>query len=242
MRTNVNRFLCAGAAIAIGLATAPALQAQRELFRWSGRVDQEVQLTVSGRNVTASNIGPNEPGQLGLTMMSALPRREGQVTVQVLEGRGSVDVVRQPSAANGYVAAIRIRDPQGGSGRYQIEADWQPAAAGELAPSFGRGIGSRYENRLALQWSGDVDDDLQIRLGPNGVSYRTLHGRDPESIESAFRGIPSGVTHVDILQREGRDPVVVTQQPSPNNGYTAIIRVRDLESGFGHYAFDILWR
>jgi hypothetical protein len=61
-----------------------------------------------------------------------MPRQPGTVTVQVLEGRGKVDVIEQPNARNGYTAVIRLRDPDGGSARYRIAAYFTP-------DNYGRG-------------------------------------------------------------------------------------------------------
>ncbi len=242
MRATKPSTMYLGLAAALAVMSASPLSAQRELFQWSGRVDQQVLLTMSGRKVTTSNVGPAEPGQLGMTVMASLPERDGQVSVQMLKGRGTADVIRQPSAENGYTAVIRVRDPKGGSGMYQIEADWQPMAAGEIGPPLLERPMSNYEKHIALRWSGDVDDDLQITLGPNELSYRTFGGRDPSMVESTLNGIPESTTGIWIVEREGRDAVIVTQQPSAENGYTAKLRIHDVERGVGHYSFDVLWR
>jgi hypothetical protein len=160
----------------------------------------------------------------------------------MLEERGSADVIRQPSAANGYSTVIRIRDPKGGSGMYHIEADWQPMAAGEIGPPLLERPTTDYDQHVALRWSGDVDDDLVITLGPSQLSYDKRSGRDPSMIESTLNGIPEGTTAIWVSEREGRDPVVVIQQPSADNGYTAKLRIHDVERGSGHYSFDVLWR
>jgi len=175
--------------------------------------------------------------------------------VRMVSGRGTVDVIRQPTAANGYTTVIRVRDPQGGVGNYQINAFWQPSAAGEVAqpvgPPYGRARGRRDRDManangmtspVALQWSGDVDDNLIIRLGPNGVNYRTVSGKDPRGIQSSFAGIPQNATHLSVEMTEGRGSIAVIQQPTPENGYTAAVRIRDPQRGYGHYAFNLLWR
>jgi hypothetical protein len=46
------------------------------------------------------------------------------VDVRQLEGRGSVTVVQQPSARNGYTAVIEIRDPRSGYGYYDFDVVW----------------------------------------------------------------------------------------------------------------------
>jgi hypothetical protein len=35
-----------------------------------------------------------------------------------------VSVIQQPSAWNGYMAIVRVRDPQGGYGRYSFDVSW----------------------------------------------------------------------------------------------------------------------
>lgn len=240
----LGRELTMGAALAALVAAVPsaARAQQRELFTWNGRVDQEIQLTMRGRSLTTSDIGPREPGTRRTNVVSALPRTDGEVTVQVLNGRGTVDVVQQPNAENGYTTTLRIRDPEGGVGSYRVNVYWQPAASGEVGPPFGRAMGRRGRRRVALQWSGNVDDKLLIMLRPSGLSYRTLDGRAPEGIESSFNGLPAAATMVDVRQTEGRGSVTVVQQPSPDNGYTAMIRVVDPQSGYGHYSFEVMWR
>jgi hypothetical protein len=225
---------------------------QRQLFQWAGRVDQEVQITISGRTLTTTNIGPSEPGSRGSNVLTAIPRMDGEVSVTVVDGRGQVDVIQQPTARNGYTAIVRVRDPQGGAGAYRLNAYWQPVAAGEVGPPFGRGRGygrdrdardrDAYGNRTALMWSGDVDDNLEIQLQPSGISYRTVRGASPRGVQSAVSRIPRSDVELMINQTEGRGQVFVVQQPTEENGYTARIRVRDPQPGFGHYAFSVTWR
>src|SRR6476646_10054758 len=97
------RSVALGAALVVGAAATVNAQ-QRQLFQWSGRVDQEVQLTINGRTLRTTNVGPSEPGSRGSNVLTALPRQDGQISVSVVDGRGSVDVVQQPTAANGYTA------------------------------------------------------------------------------------------------------------------------------------------
>jgi hypothetical protein len=236
--------MAGGVAMAFGAAEVAHAQ-QRQLFQWSGRVDQEVQLTISGRTLTTNNIGPSEPGSRGANLLSPLPRTDGEISVSVLNGRGQVDVLQQPTARNGYTAIIRVRDPQGGVGGYRLSAYWQPVSAGEVGPPYGRGRGygrGGYGNRVALMWSGEVDDNLEILLQPGGISYNTIRGAPPRRVQSAVTRIPQGAAELNIDQTEGRGQVFIVQQPTAQNGYTARIRVRDPQPGYGHYAFTVTWR
>jgi hypothetical protein len=231
--------------MALVLAAAASAQAQqRQLFQWYGRVDQEVQITMSGRTLTTSNLGPAEPGARGSNVLTTIPRADGEVSVSVIDGRGEVDVLQQPTSRNGYTTIVRVRDPQGGSGSYRLNAFWQPVSGGEVGPPFGRGrgLGRDNGNRVALMWSGDVDDNLEILLQPSGVSYRTMRGAAPRGVQSAVNRLPRTDAELAINQTEGRGQILVVQQPTAENGYTARIRIRDPQPGFGHYAFNVTWR
>lgn len=97
----------------------------RGLLRWSGRVDDVVEIRISGRRVDAitrsgdrvSNVNANIRGD-------GLPARGVTVGIDRHAGRGSIRVVQQPSAWNGYTAVIRIDDPSGGASFYDFSAFW----------------------------------------------------------------------------------------------------------------------
>ncbi|MDB4906157.1 MAG: hypothetical protein JWO05_941 [Gemmatimonadetes bacterium] len=264
-RTNIATTL--GLSAAVLLAIAPVARAQQSVFSWAGRVDTEVQLTISGNNVTTSNIGRNESRARTATVRSALPREDGQVSIQTVEGRGNVDVIQQPSANNGYTAIVRIRDPQSGSAVYRLDGTWQ--SLGNSGNGYGRGRGNgnngngvgngngnngngnngngraygrRRQNQQSMQWSGDVDGDLLIRFRPNGINYRALSGGAPQNVQPSGTAIPQGATNVTLTVNDGRGSVTVTQQPSARNGYTTAIRVSDPQGGYGHYTFTVNWQ
>jgi hypothetical protein len=47
-----------------------------------------------------------------------------QLSATLSEGRGTVTVIQQPTAANGYTAVVEIRDPQRGYGFYDLNLNW----------------------------------------------------------------------------------------------------------------------
>lgn len=123
-----------GALMSLALAlTASSAVAQygrnrdsrNEIFQWSGSVDREIQIEVDNRRATVYEVGSNERARRRVNMMGSIPNRPGRLYVQVLQGRGRVDVIEQPSARNRYRATIRLRDPQGGASRYRIVAYWE---------------------------------------------------------------------------------------------------------------------
>ena len=267
-------------ASAMMLAAAPVAFAQfrgvgngsgNELFEWAGRVDREVQVVMRGGRIWTNDIGRTEPGRERSRVMDNLPRRDGQVSIQVLNGRGDVEVIQQPSAQNNYTTIVRIQDPRSGSDNYRLAAYWQAYSNGDV---YGRNRGRDRDdiyrgrdrgngnsqgnypsngnyypggvngNNSMMHWSGNVDDDLEIRIQNGRLMYRVLSGKDPSSIraDQANLNIPSGARGVSVVQNQGRGTVVVTQQPSSWNGYTTVIRIRDPQGGYGFYDFSLMWQ
>jgi hypothetical protein len=237
-----------------------------ELFEWNGSVDREVQITMRGNRVWTNNVGATESGRYNARAMGNVPRQNGQVVVQVMNGRGDVDVIQQPNAQNGYSTTVRIRDPRSGSDRYRVVAYYEGSANGDVYgrdwPNGRRGgdemrrrgdnddrDGNYDRNRgqsgnTVMHWTGNVDDMLEIRLQNGRVDYRTMRGNQPTGIRVNDVGaqMPRGNATLSVVQRSGRGSVSVVQQPSAWNGYTTVLRVNDPQGGYGYYDFDLVWR
>lgn len=100
---------------------------EQELFEWAGRVDREIRIQAGRGNAQIINMGSNERNNGGrIRSFNTMPRQAGIVRVQVIEGRGNVDVVQQPSARNGFTTVVRLRDPDNGASRYRIAAYFTP--------------------------------------------------------------------------------------------------------------------
>lgn len=233
----------------------------RELFEWRGRVDREVQIVMRGDRVWTNDIGRSEPKGERTRTYYALPRQAGTLVVRREDGRGRVDVIQQPSARNNYTAIVRIVDPASGSDTYRLTAYWQGVAYRDVYDrhdrgmdnDHGRGMGDIYSRnrnddwdydrrRSVLHWSGNVDHELEIRMQNGRVEYRTLGGAQPTSIRVSTNGnaMPRSSAQVRVVEHQGRGNVFVVQQPSARNGYTTVLRVRDPQSGYGYYDFDVL--
>ena len=96
----------------------------------------------------------------------------------------------------------------------------------------------------ALRWSGSVDSDVEIRLSGRRVDERALSGGETRDERSSVigNGLPRRDVQLVIAQRQGRGTVYVAQQPTAYNGYTAVIRVRDPQGGYGYYDFEVDYR
>jgi hypothetical protein len=265
MTMNRSMFRVFSLSLPIVLGAAAQLPAQgRQLFTWSGHVDREVQITMRGRDVWTSGADRDDQRYNRVRVASALPQTEGYVRVEALDGRGNVDVVQQPTARNGFTTVVRVRDRGAGADNYRLVAYWNSRYGNDGYGRRGdddddwernRNVPPRVESRdrgnggwgygsgTALHWSGNVDNELEIRLQGRRFDERTLAGAQPTNQRaSVVDGLPNRDVQLVVSQRQGRGTVYVAQQPSAYNGYTAVIRVRDPQGGYGYYDFDVEYR
>ena len=91
---------------------------------WQGRVDQTVDIIISGDYVESRDIAGTGLSVSRSDISGYLASRPGSVRVEKRDGRGDVSVIQQPSRNNNYVAIIRIQDSAGGADNYTIDVNW----------------------------------------------------------------------------------------------------------------------
>ncbi len=270
-RRSIRHLMSLPLSAAALAVSASSLFAQgRPLFDWSGRVDREVRITMHGRDARTQMADRSPFQRSRLNVETALPQRDGRVTVRVQDGRGDVDVIQQPTARNDYTTIVRVVDRSSGADNYRLTAYWMPDEYGNGTwndrdgypnrpdrdrddrdnGNWGRGNGGyggsygRGYDRNLMRWTGDVDDALEIRIQGDRIDYRTLSGKSVRHVRADFvnGGLPRNDVQVFVTDQTGRGTVSVVQQPSSWNNYTAVIRVYDPRSGYGAYSFDLGWR
>lgn len=269
MTMNRSMFRMLSLSLPIVLGAAARLPAQgRQLFTWKGHVDREVQITMRGRDVWTSGGDRDDQRDNRVRVASSLPQSDGYVRVETMDGRGNVDVVQQPTVRNGFTTVVRVRDRGAGADNYRLVAYWQsryrddrgygrddgdddwnrdrnvpPRVESRDRGNGGWNNGGGYGSGTAMHWSGNVDNELEIRMQGRRFDERTLAGSQPYNQRtSVVDGLPNRDVQLVISQRQGRGTVYVAQQPSAYNGYTAVIRVKDPQGGYGYYDFDVEYR
>ena len=95
------------------------------ILRWSGNVDRDILITLLGgraRMQTLAGAAPN--GVTSILPSGGLPHVDHQLSLNQREGRGTITITEQPSAANNYRATIRVRDGRPGFGYYDFDIVW----------------------------------------------------------------------------------------------------------------------
>jgi hypothetical protein len=173
---------------------AHAAPVDRQLFTWTGRVDREVYITMRGRDVRTRGIDAELPNRARVN--DALPRALGDVQVQLLDGRGTAQVIEQPSARNGYTTTIRVIDPRGGADSYRVAVYW---------------IGDDwYDRDRTRDRDRDRDRDSRRECGPDNMGRGGGWGRGGRDTDCAYRpGRGNGNAGRDRNDRGGSDERVL---------------------------------
>lgn len=93
-----------------------------------------------------------------------------------------------------------------------------------------------------MTWRGRVDDDVRILVRGGSAQVETLGGTPYYDEQTNFtNSLPPRRVTVTLNKRRGRGDVFLEQQPSRENDYTAVIRIRDSRGGASEYEFDLSW-
>jgi len=128
-------------------------------------------------------------------------------------------------------AVIQIFDSRGGSGNYKIEISWTGPANVEDPYTSGR-----------VNWRGRVDQTANILISGSDVQTQDKSGTGVSGVTHNINGSlarrPGSVT---VRKRNGRGTVMVLEQPSFANDFTAVIQIFDQGSGADNYEVEISW-
>ena len=111
---------------------------------------------------------------------------------------------------------------------------------GRTDRGFGYGYG--YGRREVYEWAGVVDKEIRIQLRGNRAWVQPIGaGDDRESRGRVLSGLPQQTGNLVVQRLEGRGDVDVIEQPSPRNGYTATLRIRDPRGGAARCRIAAYW-
>ena len=93
-----------------------------------------------------------------------------------------------------------------------------------------------------MTWRGRVDDDVRIRIRGGSADVETLGGTPYYDGQPNFENsLPNRRVTVRLTERRGRGEILIEQQPSRENDFTTVIRIRDTRSGASDYSFTLEW-
>lgn len=117
---------------------------------------------------------------------------------------------------------LNYKSPGGGGG------------GGDQNPDGGRGG--------RMTWRGRVDDDVRIRIRGGSAEVETIGGTEySDGQPNFFNSLPSRRVTVRLTMKRGRGEIFIEQQPSRENDFTAIVRIKDSKGGASDYEFELQW-
>ncbi len=207
-------------------------------FVWQGQVDGTAILHLAGKHL-AVQIQDGAPVERQKFHFSdRLPETRQVVRVEVLEGRGYVHVVDQPSIENHYVLAVAIEDRQPGSSFYSIALYWDASNS-----AFEPGA----EKTDQVTWTGRVNGGAIISCHKQSCVSSAEPGAPVLGVavtDEHFkfsRPLPDRDSEVRLEDPSGRGEIRLIEQPRERNNYTVRVSIRDPQAGAGEYSFTLVW-
>ena len=111
--------------------------------------------------------------------------------------------------------------------------------------SDGGGGGGQYPDSGRsgrMTWRGRVDDDVRIRIRGGSADVETIGGTPYYDGQPNFSSsLPNRRVSVRLTKNRGRGDIFIEQQPSRDNDFTAVIRIKDSRGGADNYEFTLDW-
>src|ERR1043166_5057834 len=93
-----------------------------------------------------------------------------------------------------------------------------------------------------MTWRGRVDDDVRIRIRGGTADVETIGGTAYDNGQPNFyNSLPSRRVTVRLTSKRGRGEIFIEQQPTRENDFTAIVRIKDSKGGASDYEFELQW-
>lgn len=108
---------------------------------------------------------------------------------------------------------------------------------GPFPPDTGGG-----SNHGRMTWKGRVDDDVRITIRGGTADVETLGGTPYYDAQPNFgASLPPRRVNVRLTNKKGRGEIFIEQQPSRENNFAVVVRIKDTKSGASDYEFQIEW-
>jgi len=93
-----------------------------------------------------------------------------------------------------------------------------------------------------MTWRGRVDDDVRIRIRGGSADVETIGGTPSNDSQPNFlNSLPNRRVTVRLAEKRGRGEIFIEEQPTRENDFTAVVRIRDTRGGASEYAFTLEW-
>jgi hypothetical protein len=93
-----------------------------------------------------------------------------------------------------------------------------------------------------MTWKGRVDDDVRITIRGGTADVETIGGSAYSDGQPNFTAsLPSRRVNVRLTNKRGRGEIFIEQQPSRENNFAVVVRIKDPKGGASDYEFELQW-
>ena len=93
-----------------------------------------------------------------------------------------------------------------------------------------------------MTWRGRVDDDVRITIRGGTADIETIGGSEYRDSQPNFTAsLPSRRVNVRLVTKRGRGEIYIEQQPSRENNFAVVVRIKDSRGGASDYEFELAW-
>ena len=93
-----------------------------------------------------------------------------------------------------------------------------------------------------MTWKGRVDDDVRITIRGGTADVETLGGTPYYDAQPNFSAsLPPRRVNVRLTAKRGRGEIYIEQQPSRENNFSVVVRIKDTRGGASDYEFELQW-
>jgi hypothetical protein len=225
---------------------ASGLIAAEPQFVWQGDVDGSAVLQLHGKRLKVEVRQGAPIGNPSYHFTAPLPDSRLPVRLQVLEGRGRVEITERPNLENDYRLTVLIEDLQEGSSHYSIALYWNTGRGSyresEGPEKFPIPDVKRLATRRGLRWSARVQGRVRVAVEQSKAEVEPYAGARAEDVQAAFdRPLTAQPDRtIAIYKRHGRGEVRIVEYPAKSNGYRLVFEVADPGEG-DLYSVDVNW-
>lgn len=107
----------------------------------------------------------------------------------------------------------------------------------------GGGGGNQGDGRSGrMTWKGRVDDDVRIVIRGGRADVETVGGTPYYNAQPNFSAsLPPRRVNVRLTVKRARGEVYIEEQPSRENNFAAVVRIKDPRGGASDYEFELAW-
>jgi hypothetical protein len=93
-----------------------------------------------------------------------------------------------------------------------------------------------------MTWKGRVDDDVRIVIRGGRAEIETVGGTPYYDAQTSFgASLPPRRVTVRLNVKKARGQVYIEEQPSRENNFSVVIRIKDPRGGASDYEFEVSW-